>query len=103
MKPHLCPTCETNLTSGKRCPECVRANYRTHQFKAAWELVDAVQRYQYMHHRPPTVRELGVILGLSSTSTIQARIKRAVDWGLLIQDKGTARSLHVPEPLEARA
>ena len=44
----------------------------------------------------PSVRELGRELGLSSSSTVQQRLRSAVRAGLLIPQPGKARAYRLP-------
>lgn len=43
----------------------------------------AIRDFIRENRYPPTIRELGKILGLSSTSTVYNRIKRLIDLGYL--------------------
>ena len=43
----------------------------------------------------PTVRELGILLGLKSTSTVKGHIDRLVDSGYVEKEKDCPRTLRV--------
>ena len=96
MSAHMCSDCGLRLTRHQYCEECRAKRLKQQQVQAAMEVVRAIDAYQTQHRRPPTVRELCVILNLRSTATIQTRINRAVAWGLLEREPGSVRSLRVP-------
>lgn len=48
-------------------------------------------RYQEQHQRPPTVREIMVAVGISSTSQVHYNLRRLVQMGKVVIDETAAR------------
>ena len=62
------------------------------------KLLNYMVRYQDKHHFPPSVREMCLYLGVSSTSTVWVRLKRLEKSGRLIVTREGKRShVQVPE------
>lgn len=55
-------------------------------------------RYLKQHGYPPSVREIGAGVGLSSTSSVHHHLKAMIDTGMLETDAefGSPRALRVP-------
>lgn len=59
-------------------------------------IIEAITRFQQDKGYPPTIREIGKMVGLSSTCTVQYHVQRLVSEGYLKQGaKGITRSLTV--------
>ena len=54
-----------------------------------------VQDYVQEHKHPPTTREIGQGVGISSTSNVIYHVKRLVDYGYLGKQPGTSRTVIV--------
>lgn len=61
------------------------------------QTLDALRVFRDEHDWYPTVRELGVALGLHSYSPAKYRLDRLVSLGLLHRDPGNARSIRLTE------
>jgi SOS-response transcriptional repressor LexA len=101
MNLKMCPHCGIRPTYGASCMECLRAKNHDDQHDAVLRLVDVVNEYQRRNRRPPSVRELMVLIGVRSQSTVQVRVDRAVKLGLLERDPHSARSLRMPVAMVA--
>lgn len=68
--------------------------------KVRQQLLESIIGYIKEHGYPPTIREMCVLSGLKSTSTVQAHIDRMINEGMLETDcdwkGGSARALRVP-------
>ncbi len=61
------------------------------------ELVNYIDDYIVKHGYPPSYRDIGLNLGLSSSATIYCRIKKLINKGLLESDhEGSPRALRSP-------
>ena len=62
------------------------------------KILNYIIKYILKHGYPPTVREIGEGIGLRSTSTVQAQIKKMLETRMLESDapEGTPRALRVP-------
>ncbi|MFQ5855815.1 MAG: transcriptional repressor LexA [Anaerolineae bacterium] len=72
------------------------------------ELSDRQQRiYRFIrqfareHHYPPTIREIGSALGISSTSVVNYNLNKLEEAGLLERDREVSRGLKIPEDMRA--
>ena len=54
-----------------------------------------VQDYMQQHRHPPSTREIGQGVGISSTSNVIYHVKRLVDYGYLARQPGTSRTVIV--------
>jgi SOS-response transcriptional repressor LexA len=54
-----------------------------------------VQDYLLLHKHPPSTREIGQGVGISSTSNVIYHINRLVDYGYLARQPGTSRTVIV--------
>jgi SOS-response transcriptional repressor LexA len=54
-----------------------------------------VQEYMQEHKHPPSTREIGQGVGISSTSNVIYHVKRLVDYGYLGKQPGTSRTVIV--------
>jgi len=61
-------------------------------------ILNYIKAYIQEHSYPPTVREIGDGVGLKSTSSVQAHIKKLIELGELETDAGmnSPRALRVP-------
>jgi len=57
------------------------------------EILTAIERFAAEHGYPPSVREIGEIVGLSSSSTIHAHLKSLEKSGLLTRDATKPRAM----------
>ncbi|RLK62508.1 transcriptional repressor LexA [Atopobacter sp. AH10] len=60
--------------------------------------------YDYLQDSmyPPTVREIGEAVGLSSASTVHGHLTRLADYGYIVRDKSKPRAIELlPEAYEA--
>lgn len=62
------------------------------------QIYDAIIKYIGEHGYPPTVREIGDMVGLKSTSSVQSHLKRMIEMGTLETDAGfsSPRAIRVP-------
>jgi repressor LexA len=65
-----------------------------------WAVLDAVRQFSESNGYPPTVRELAGLLGVSSTSTVHARLATLERAGMLERDATKPRALR---PRDGRA
>ncbi|MEO8611414.1 MAG: hypothetical protein ABI690_26185 [Chloroflexota bacterium] len=54
-----------------------------------------VQDYMQQHKHPPSTREIGEGVGISSTSNVIYHVNRLVDYGYLSRQRGTSRTVIV--------
>ena len=54
-----------------------------------------VQDYMHQHKHPPSTREIGEGVGISSTSNVTYHVNRLVDHGFLGKQPGTSRTVVV--------
>ena len=61
-------------------------------------IVEAIKSYIQEHGYPPTVREIGEMVGLKSTSSVQSHLTRLLSEGKLETDAGPSspRAIRVP-------
>lgn len=61
-------------------------------------IVEAIKSYIQEHGYPPTVREIGEMVGLKSTSSVQSHLTRLFSEGKLETDAGPSspRAIRVP-------
>lgn len=57
-----------------------------------------IKRYISEHGYPPTVREIGVGVGLKSTSSVQSHLVKMLEMGMIETDAGLGcpRTIRVP-------
>ena len=67
------------------------ANERTFQ------VYDIIKQYIEEHRYPPTLREIGNRVGLSSTSNVRYHIDELEKLGMLKREKGVARGIVICE------
>ena len=63
--------------------------------KRQQEIFDYVKRYAREHGYPPTVREIGKAIGLTSSSTVHAHLANLEKLGLLRRDPTKPRAIEV--------
>ena len=62
------------------------------------KIMDAIVGYIEVHKYPPTVREIGELVGLKSTASVQCHLEKLLDEGRLETDaqQGSPRAIRVP-------
>lgn len=62
------------------------------------EILDAIISYIKKHQYPPTVREIGDMVGLKSSSSVQSHLVHMREKGIIETDDnfGTPRAIRVP-------
>ena len=63
--------------------------------KRQQEIFDFVKRYAGEHGYPPTVRDIGKAIGLTSSSTVHAHLANLEKLGLLRRDPTKPRAIEV--------
>ncbi len=63
--------------------------------KRQQEIFDFIKRYSSTHGYPPTVRDIGKAIGLTSSSTVHAHLSNLEKLGLLRRDPTRPRALEV--------
>jgi len=63
--------------------------------KRQQEIFDFIKRYSAKHGYPPTVRDIGKAIGLTSSSTVHAHLSNLEKVGLLRRDPTKPRALEV--------
>jgi repressor LexA len=64
------------------------------------QMLDFIRRYQREHGYPPTLREIGAAVGISSTSVVNYNLERLEALGFLVRNRETSRGLRLVEPEE---
>jgi repressor LexA len=59
------------------------------------EIVDFIKRYSAKHGYPPTVRDIGKAIGLTSSSTVHAHLANLEKVGLLRRDPSKPRAIEL--------
>lgn len=59
---------------------------------------DFVKSYIEEKSYPPTIREIGAAVGLSSTSTVHSHVKTLIDKGYLVSSPSTQRTIALAMP-----
>lgn len=61
------------------------------------EILEAIIQYIEKNQYPPTVREIGELTGLRSTSSVQRHLKNLINRGLIESEEiGAPRAIRVP-------
>ena len=63
--------------------------------KRQQEIFDFIKRYSAKHGYPPTVRDIGKAIGLTSSSTVHAHLSNLEKVGLLRRDPSKPRAIEV--------
>src|SRR5437588_4685418 len=63
--------------------------------KRQQEIFDFIKRYSARHGYPPTVRDIGRAIGLTSSSTVHAHLANLEKIGLLRRDPAKPRAIDV--------
>ncbi|MDQ3647437.1 MAG: transcriptional repressor LexA [Actinomycetota bacterium] len=63
--------------------------------KRQQEIFDFIKRYSSSHGYPPTVRDIGKAIGLTSSSTVHAHLSNLEKRGLLRRDPARPRAIEV--------
>jgi len=73
-------------------------NMTIHGKKKRQEIVEAIKTYIDEHQYAPTIREIGDMVCLKSTSSVQAHIEKLLDEGLIETDGnfGSPRAIRIP-------
>lgn len=66
------------------------------------QILDAIEEYQRAHGRPPTIREIGVRVGIAAPSHIRYHVNKLEQWGALKREPGSSRSLVSTRPSRLR-
>ncbi len=66
-----------------------------HLTKRQQEIFDFIKRYSSSHGYPPTVRDIGKAIGLTSSSTVHAHLSNLEKLGLLRRDPARPRAIEV--------
>lgn len=61
------------------------------------QMLDFIRRYRREHGYPPTLREIGAAVGISSTSVVNYNLERLEAMGLLVRHPETSRGLRLLE------
>ena len=65
------------------------------------DILDFIASYTRENHYPPTVREIGKAVGLSSPSSVQTQLKKLATMGYIKRDEAKSRSMVVvPRPIQ---
>lgn len=63
------------------------------------KILDVIQGHLDRHGYPPTIREIGRAVGISSTSVVNYHLNKLKKWGLLERDGQVSRGLKLPPVL----
>lgn len=66
-------------------------------------ILAAIQEFIATHGYPPSVRELGQLLGLSSPSTVAFHLGRMAERGLIVRDPARSRAIRIVSQPEGGA
>ncbi len=66
------------------------------------QILDAIEEYQRAHGRPPTIREIGVRVGIAAPSHIRYHVTKLEQEGALKREPGSSRSLVSTRPSGVR-
>ena len=59
------------------------------------KIVEAIVRHMLAYGYPPSYREIGEMVGLKSSSTIQHQLDKLVDMGVIVREPGKDRAISV--------
>lgn len=62
-------------------------------------MLDFIQEFSVEYGYPPSIREIGSDVGISSTSVVNYNLNRLVDEGYLSRDKNVSRGIRLTEKL----
>jgi repressor LexA len=60
-------------------------------------ILEYIQQYAQRHGRPPTIREIGTAVSISSTSVVNYNLTRLEEMGMLERDADVSRGLRLTE------
>jgi repressor LexA len=60
-------------------------------------ILEYIQQYAQSHGRPPTIREIGTAVSISSTSVVNYNLTRLEEMGMLERDADVSRGLRLTE------
>ncbi len=63
------------------------------------KMLDFIQRFSAENGYPPSIREIGAEVGISSTSVVNYNLNRLVDEGYLDRDQNVSRGIRLTEKL----
>lgn len=63
--------------------------------KKQWEILNAIKEFRRVHGYAPSIRELGTIVGLSSTSTVYRHLTKLKEGGYIVSEPGKPRTFRV--------
>lgn len=66
-------------------------------------MLDFIQRYSRDHGYPPSIREIGEAVGISSTSVVNYNLNRLVEEGYLDRHQNVSRGLRLTDKLSTAA
>jgi repressor LexA len=67
------------------------------------QILDYLREHARSHAYPPTVREIGQAVGLSSSSTVQNHLNTLEERGFIRRDPAKSRTVEIVEPGDAAA
>lgn len=62
-------------------------------------MVDYIVKFMDENGRPPSIREIGKAIGISSTSVVNYNLNRLVDEGYLYRDQNVSRGIRLSEKI----
>jgi len=62
-------------------------------------ILDHIQRFTVENGYPPSIRQIGKAVGISSTSVVNYNLNRLVDEGYLDRDQNVSRGIRLTEKL----
>jgi repressor LexA len=66
-------------------------------------MLECIQHYSRDHGYPPSIREIGEVVGISSTSVVNYNLNRLVEEGYLDRHQNVSRGLRLTDKLSAAA
>jgi repressor LexA len=65
-------------------------------------ILQFIREFFTEHHFPPTIREIGEEVGISSTSVVNYNLNALEKKGFIVRDRNVSRGLRLAEPEKAR-
>jgi repressor LexA len=69
--------------------------------KRHMKILEVLETYQDENGFPPTIREIGSLAGISSTSVVNYYLEQLADWGYIERAGNTSRGVRLVKPLAA--
>ncbi len=66
------------------------------------KMIEFLQQFIELHRRPPTIREIGEEVGITSTSVVKYNLDALERRGLIERDREISRGLRLAEALVGR-